>query len=1031
MSGRDPLGRHYFARRRRVARIAAVLAVTTVSATALITGAPQDATAAPADEAVIPATLRAEPRDDRVVMAGDSGFIHRREGDGVLWTPYADPGASKKLDSLLGNTSRYGYNGAWGDITARPFLLGNASTVTFRNMSDGTEWKLVLPAGQTYVASFGETVLSATYEGRQVVSWHLLDMVDGKMRDRPVTGFPAGATLGSGPGSSNGQGFLTRYTEGEADHLAWVDLAGATATTVPLEYVRSSTRWALLGDRLTMWNTDNTVAVFDTADFTKPLRTLTVPYEKDARLLGLAGDSLLIARYPASADGSTPDVNSRVHRIVAVPTDGGAERTLLTRASAEVDTARDGSMVVVAGSDPEAASIQRITVVGGTPRADLVSSIAPVRSQSRVSSLANGVLLTVDSVMGAGLQLNRRSVSTGSSLDYSAAVEQKGFTGLQWSDCFASFPCPDVLATGDGRTLADDTYTDVPLLVSADGTRSTPLNTTLTQPQLSAAAGRFALLQGWDAEFTQSYAQVIDLDRNAPVRTFAAGGDYALWGRTLWQGSMSGTYVPLDVVTGAKGTTVTVGNGCSSPFGLKAAGKWLYWQCAGGTAKGVLRNLATGKSIALHRSASAVGDGWIASQVDNEVVVEDVTSGQPTEVTRFTSQNDLVADPYGGPLVWVDTQQNVHVRRVGSATSPLAQTDAAAPASVAVKGGAASWAPRWWLSKPAASWTLTLKNKATGATVRTLTGGETRGVITAAWNGTTATGALVANGAYSWTLTAKPADGVGAALTSTGTVGVSGAAGPASRDMVGRDGFGDLLTMNSSGAFTYQHGTGGGTFSGKTAASGWPTATVAVPFGDADSDGDNETLVRTTTGELRSYRTRGGALKPTTPYTKIGPGWNNYDSLVSPGDLTGDGLPDLLARNISTGDLYSYPGKSDGTLGTRKRIGPGWGGYTIIPAGDVDGDGIGDVFARRKDGTLFRYEGAGDGAWKPRVQMFQNWGNSYNTILGAGDLTGDGRGDLVARDTSGNLYRYDGIAGGSFAPRVKIASGWNVYKGVF
>jgi hypothetical protein len=52
-------------------------------------------------------------------------------------------------------------------------------------------------------------------------------------------------------------------------------------------------------------------------------------------------------------------------------------------------------------------------------------------------------------------------------------------------------------------------------------------------------------------------------------------------------------------------------------------------------------------------------------------------------------------------------------------------------------------------------------------------------------------------------------------------------------------------------------------------------------------------------------------------------------------------------------------------------------------------------------------------------------------VVGVGDITGDGKNDLVARDTAGNLYRNNGDGKGSFGGRTKIASGWQGYKGVF
>lgn len=50
---------------------------------------------------------------------------------------------------------------------------------------------------------------------------------------------------------------------------------------------------------------------------------------------------------------------------------------------------------------------------------------------------------------------------------------------------------------------------------------------------------------------------------------------------------------------------------------------------------------------------------------------------------------------------------------------------------------------------------------------------------------------------------------------------------------------------------------------------------------------------------------------------------------------------------------------------------------------------------------------------------------------GVGDITGDGRADVVSRDTSGALYRNNGNGKGSFGGRTKLATGWQSYKGVF
>ncbi|MFF8955643.1 FG-GAP repeat domain-containing protein [Streptomyces sp. NPDC014894] len=258
------------------------------------------------------------------------------------------------------------------------------------------------------------------------------------------------------------------------------------------------------------------------------------------------------------------------------------------------------------------------------------------------------------------------------------------------------------------------------------------------------------------------------------------------------------------------------------------------------------------------------------------------------------------------------------------------------------------------------------------------------------------------------------------------------AAPAAARDHAGGDGVADLLTLNSSGAFTFQKGTGAGGYAGKVSGGGWKARTTAVPFGDLDGDGCNDVLVRLPDGELRAHRPGcGKALTPATPSASLGRGWNAYNVLTSPGDLTGDGRADLLARKASDASLHLFAAKGDGTLAAGKKIASGWNYTHITGVGDLNGDKAGDVVARAKDGVLYRFDGTGKGALKNRVKLFTRWGSSYNTVLGAGDITGDGRPDLVSRDAAGDLYRNSGDGKGSFGSRTKISGGWKGYAGLF
>ncbi|MFD0415777.1 FG-GAP repeat domain-containing protein [Streptomyces sp. NPDC127108] len=206
-------------------------------------------------------------------------------------------------------------------------------------------------------------------------------------------------------------------------------------------------------------------------------------------------------------------------------------------------------------------------------------------------------------------------------------------------------------------------------------------------------------------------------------------------------------------------------------------------------------------------------------------------------------------------------------------------------------------------------------------------------------------------------------------------------------------------------------------------ASPWDDKARVVPFGDADGDRCNDLIVRLPDGEARLYTpVCGGLPTPDSPYKRLARDWSKYDTLLASGDQTGDGRPDLLVRDKATGDVYLYA--HDGTDGAgafkpRVKIRSAWTGYTrVIGAGDLNGDGIGDVLARDKSGELWRYDGLRTGKLKDRVRVFKDWGASYKDVIGAGDVNGDGKHDLLARDTSGRLWLNAGKGNGTFGNRV-------------
>ncbi|MGW9451008.1 FG-GAP repeat domain-containing protein [Streptomyces sp. NPDC055632] len=571
------------------------------------------------------------------------------------------------------------------------------------------------------------------------------------------------------------------------------------------------------------------------------------------------------------------------------------------------------------------------------------------------------------------------------------------------------------------------------------GTRSVKLDTArrISPVRVLGAAGRH--LHFLATEDRQPRSVVADVE-TGKVLSVSDRTNQALWGTWLWTPSTEDdTVSAVDLSTGATVATVDLGTDCAVSD-LDVVGRWIYARCGDGTSAVVYdREKRTRVSFQVPRSARPrLGDGFVAHTVPGDagdaLSVTDVRSGAPVVRTLGTVASSLpeygqgwTVDRFGGGVAFVDSRQAVRVVGLGGATGRLAVTDAAVPASVNLKSSA--WQPRWNLSKPG-TWTLALRHKASGRQVRTLTG-EGPGVAGPVWNGKDTAGAVVADGAYAWTLTVKPADGQGADLALSGAVSVTGGAA-AWRDMAGSDGLGDLLATDPAGLVSLYRGNGTGGVSARIAGTGakFPAGTVLVPSGDTNGDGCNDVYARVG-DQLRSYRPACGTfVSASSPYVPVGGGWGQYDVLTAPGDVNDDGYADLVARQTSTGDVYFYAGTADHRLRNRVRIGVNWKLYTkIAGAGDLNGDGRGDLLGMDASGVLWRYYGTAAGGVTARVKVGGGWGG-YSSLVGVGDLNGDKRGDLVARErATGKLWRYTNLGNGLYATRVMIgAGGWNGFK---
>ncbi|MFD6080057.1 hypothetical protein ACFWG5_31255 [Streptomyces hydrogenans] len=205
---------------------------------------------------------------------------------------------------------------------------------------------------------------------------------------------------------------------------------------------------------------------------------------------------------------------------------------------------------------------------------------------------------------------------------------------------------------------------------------------------------------------------------------------------------------------------------------------------------------------------------------------------------------------------------------------------------------------------------------------------------------------------------------------------------------------------------------------------------------DVTDNGVADVLVRDAAGKLSAYevsqlrvlgryndcieegcRPTLGATTPTT----LGTGWNTYTLMASPADRT------LVGRDRD-GVLWQHRSER-GKLLPRTKVGGGWQVYNKIVGGsDLNGDGRGDLLATDTSGVLWFYASTGDARapFKARKKIGGGW-QTYNLLTAPGNVAGATDGDLLARDRDGVLWMYLGKGDGTFTARRKIGGGWQKY----
>ncbi|MFD5540414.1 FG-GAP repeat domain-containing protein, partial [Streptomyces sp. NPDC127079] len=998
-----------------------------------------------AQETVVPATYRSSNLTASLLYtnplsggdgAGTQGVFHQLEGHArAVWTRYSD-GESFDTPSAMGDSTFYN-RGTGSDVLA--YVHGGDGRIDLWNAVDGTTGTVRMPSGQSLYGVFGTTVatnqtVTATDGTTTRVKRLLTPGADGTTNEVIVGGAPEGMVIG-GPVRGDADGFVFRATLNGSPVLAVVDpKSGQVEGWTSALPSGTNLGIRLSPDHIVVYagGSATTAYVYSRADLTADPVAVTLDSAVSSSGLAVVGDWLV---HQPGGRG----------QVTAVPIAGGAPVTLLAASNSGLSVGPDGTAVVVGGSGADDWGVRHITAgADGRPVATEAKALPRPPYPIQGLSLDQGRLVEADNSYYGGRDTFGRTVAAAGTPTYGARSNYDG-RDVVLSSCPATdVGCSQLFGTATDRTVWLERGTGAHDRLRANG----PARYSFWEDGVPAG-GRITDVSGEYVLYTTDTQQyVYKIGDSAGPKVTRTTGAAALSGGLLWTASATtpGQVGAYDLAAKRTVETLTLDNGGCAPTELQANGRYLYWNC--GTTAGVY-DRTTKKSVPVPGDEAKLGDGFLVThdKAAGKLVLTTVADGTP--VSRVVgdlpdtgvSQRDVrwTVDESGANAAYVDGEEQIHLVPSGVSEQPL-RLLAPAQSATTVAPRTVDTTPdtltSMLLSKPASGWKLTVRSKATGEVVDTADGGETRGALTVGWfamDRKKPGDVPVPNGAYTWTLSVTPADGAGAPLQATGSVRIE-AGTPVRRDHVGADGFGDLLTLNSSGTLTFQKGTGTGGFAGKVSGNGWAAKTVAVPFGDLNEDRCNDVLVRLPSGALRAYLPDcGAALTPSTGSWNLGTsGWNQYDVLTSPGDVTGDGRPDLLARNAATGAVYLYRTTGTGRLSARTQLYGDWKTYKkVVGAGDLNGDGIGDLVAQDRANNLYRYYGTGKGGFGGRVRIATGWGASYNALVGVGDITGDGKNDLVARDTAGNLYRLSGTGGGTFAARVKIATGWQGYKAIF